>query len=89
MKEKLKETKGITLIALIITIIILLILAMVSIKLIINEGIINNTKEATEKYTVEEEKELIKIGYADYKMQDYDISNRKRENTRSRWSKCN
>lgn len=62
---------------------------MVSIKLVINEGIIAHTKGATENYTVEEEKELIKIGYSDYKMQDYDISNRKRKNTRSRRCKCN
>lgn len=65
MKE---EKNGITLIALIITIIVLLILAMVSIKLIWNGGIIDHAKTATSKYTVEQEKELIGLGYSSYKM---------------------
>lgn len=68
MKEKLKNTKGITLIALIITIIVLLILAMVSIKLVWDGGIITHAQTATSKYTVEQEKELIGLGYSDYKM---------------------
>ena len=68
MKEKLKQTKGITLIALIITIIVLLILAMVSIRLIMNAGIIGKAQTATETYGIEEEKEQIKLAYADYQM---------------------
>lgn len=63
-----KEKHGITLIALIITIIVLLILAMVSIKLIWNGGIIDHAKNATSKYTIEQEKELIGLGYSSYKM---------------------
>ncbi len=62
MKEKLKNTKGITLIALIITIIILLILAMVSIKLVINDGIIKKAQEATRitaKDALKEELDII------------------------------
>ena len=51
------KEKGITLVALIITIIILLILATISIQLIINAGIINKANYATQKYSIEEQKE--------------------------------
>ena len=50
MKGKLKQTKGITLIALIITIIILLILAVVSIRLVVNNGILGKAEHAVNKY---------------------------------------
>ena len=50
MKEKSKKQKGITLIALIITIIVMLILAMVSISIIKNQGIITKSKEAADRY---------------------------------------
>ena len=59
MKIKLKDYKGITLLALIITIIVLLILAVVAITSINKNNIINHTKEAKEKYSVAEEKEKI------------------------------
>ena len=52
--NKLKNKNGITLVALIITIIVLLILAMVSISLVMNSGIINKSKTAVDKYTEEE-----------------------------------
>ena len=68
MKEKLEQTKGITLIALIITIIVLLILAMVSIRLIMNNGIITKAEKATNDYNVSEQKEQIQLGYSDYQM---------------------
>lgn len=58
MKEKLKNTKGITLIALIITIIVLLILAMVSIKLVWDEGIITHAKNAVNAYKDAQTNEL-------------------------------
>lgn len=70
-KSKINTQSGITLIALIITIIILLILAIVNIKLILDGGIITHAKNTTQKYTVEEEKELINLGYSDYKMEKY------------------
>ena len=55
MKQKLQNTqRGITLVALIITIIVLLILAMVSISLVMNSGIINKSKTAVDKYSQEE-----------------------------------
>ena len=51
MNEKLKNGKGITLIALVVTIVVLLILAGVSISLILdNNGIIQKSKEARNKY---------------------------------------
>lgn len=72
MKENLKQTnKGITLIALIITIIILLILAMVSIRLVMNGGIITKTEKAVNDYKIAEEKEKIAIAYQNYKMGKY------------------
>ena len=50
-KLKIKQEKGITLIALVVTIIIMLILAGVSIKLAIdNNGVIENAKEAKNQY---------------------------------------
>ena len=42
--------RGITLVALIITVIVLLILAMVSIRLIMNEGIINKANHGVGSY---------------------------------------
>ena len=56
-----KENKGITLIALIITIIILLILAGITIEQINNNGLFKNTKIASEKYKnkSDEEKEVL------------------------------
>ena len=51
MQKKIKEAKGITLVALIITVIILLILAGVTISLVIGEnGLIAKSKESVEKY---------------------------------------
>ncbi|MBD8923729.1 hypothetical protein EGR52_10065, partial [bacterium] len=47
--EKLRKNKGITLVALVITIIILLILAGISIQAITNTGLFANAKKAKEK----------------------------------------
>ena len=58
MKQKLKEHKGITLIALILTIVVLLILATVAIKEVTGNGIISKAQEAarkTEKAKLNEE----------------------------------
>ena len=49
MKKTLKNAKGITLVALVITIIILLILATISIQSLTNTGLFEKTKEAKEK----------------------------------------
>ena len=53
-----KQEKGITLIALVITIVILLILAGVSLNLVVgNEGILTRGKEAGDKYGKQSENE--------------------------------
>ncbi len=54
----MREEKGITLIALIITIIILLILAMVSVSMVINSGLIGHTENAALGYKGQEIKEM-------------------------------
>lgn len=66
--KRLKSNNAITLIALIITIIVLLILAMVSIKLIWDGGIITHAKNAVNMYSEAETEEKIKLAYSDYKM---------------------
>ena len=69
--KNLKTQKGITLVALIITIIVLLILAMVSISLVMNGGIINKSKSAVDKYSQEEVQEQIKLAYSEWQMGQY------------------
>ena len=60
-----KSTKGITLIALVVTIIILLILAGVSIAMLTgNNGILTQGKRAKEETTVGHEKEAVQMAYA-------------------------
>ena len=69
MKQKFKNTqRGITLVALVITIIVLLILAMVSIKIAIDGGLITKAKDATDTHTIGAEKEAIAIGYSEYQI---------------------
>ena len=61
MKKTLKSTKGITLVALVITIIILLILATISIQSLTNTGLFKNAQKAreeTNKATENQEKRL-------------------------------
>ena len=79
MKEKLKNNKGITLVALVITIIVLLILAMVSIKIAIDGGLITKAKDATDTHTIGAEKEAIQLGYASYQI---DLANNKQASLR-------
>ena len=56
----MKKNKGITLVALVVTIVVLLILAGVSINLVLgNNGIITKAKEAAEKTAAAQEKEMI------------------------------
>ena len=74
MKSKLKKQNGITLVALVITIIVLLILAMVSIKIAIDGGLITKVKDATDTHTIGAEKEAIQLGYSEYQI---DLANNK------------
>ena len=66
IRKSLKEEKAITLVALIITIIVLLILAMVSISLVMNGGIIDRAERGTKAYTEAEIEEQIKLAYAEW-----------------------
>ena len=63
-KEKIMEAHGITLIALVITIVVLLLLAGVTINTLIGDnGILNKVKIASDKYSEEEIKECIRLSY--------------------------
>ena len=79
MKSKLEKQKGITLVALVITIIVLLILAMVSIKIAIDGGLIQKAKDATDTHAIGAEEEAITTGYASYQI---DLANNKSESLR-------
>ena len=62
MKEKelkISNTKGITLIALIITIIVMLILVGVTVSITINGGLFSNAKQATSKTQYEVDREIL------------------------------
>ena len=61
MKYKLKKKNGITLVALVVTIVILLILAGISISAVTQTGLFGKAKQATEKYKEAEEKEKSKL----------------------------
>lgn len=71
INKSLKEEKAITLVALIITIIVLLILAIVSIRLVMNGGIIDRAEKGTKAYTEAEVEEKIKTAYAEYQMSKF------------------
>ena len=64
MKEKFKNNKGITLVALVITIIVLLILAMVSIKIAIDGGLIGKSNEAVTIHEEAKTKESVQLAVA-------------------------
>ena len=66
MKNNLREQRAITLVALIITIIVLLILAIVSIRLVMNGGIIDRAERGTQAYSDAEIEEQIKLAYAEW-----------------------
>lgn len=69
----MKNKNGITLIALIVTIITLLILAGVTISVLLGEnGLFNIAQTATEKTAVAELKEKANIEYASLKVEDYE-----------------
>ncbi len=71
MKSKLKQQRAITLVALIITIIVLLILAMVSIRLVMNGGIIDRANRGVKIYKDSEIEEKIKLAYSEYQTAKY------------------
>ena len=57
MKGKILKERGITLIALVITIIVLLILAGVTISIVLHTGIIDNSQKAVDQYAYEQQRE--------------------------------
>ena len=67
--KKTKAQKGITLIALIITIVILLILALVTIGAVKDSKIIDHAQNASSEYTVEQEKEQIGLALGEWQIQ--------------------
>ncbi len=67
----MKAQSGITLVALIITIIVLLILAMVSISLVMNSGIIDKSNHAVNQYKASEINEQQQLNSAYNWMSNY------------------
>ena len=66
--KKITKNNGITLIALVITIIVLLILAGVTLRIALNGGIINKSQTAVDKYTEESAREKLSLALAEYQM---------------------
>ena len=69
--KKIKLEKGITLIALIITIVVLLILAATAIAAIQGSDIIKYANDASSEHIIGQEKEQIKLAYDSYKISKY------------------
>ena len=70
MKENLRQEKGITLIALVITIIVLLILAIVTIRIMTNENIIGHANNAVTAYNEAQNNETQQLTWAEQLMQN-------------------
>lgn len=69
-KEIIKREKGITLIALVVTIIVLIILAGISINLVLGEnGIITKAQQAKGQYEISEIKEKVEMGLAELEVE--------------------
>lgn len=66
----MKAEKGITLVALVITIIVLLILAMVSITIFLDSGIVPRANNAVTKYNEAQNNEMLQLNAADDYMND-------------------
>ena len=71
MQKSMNNKSGITLVALIITIIVLLILATVSISLVINNNVLDKAQHGVDKYSEEEIKEKIGTAFSEYQMTKY------------------
>ena len=66
----LREKKGITLIALIVTVIILLVLAAVSISMVSGEGLFTKARTSADVYKKSASKEVIELLMAEYQMEN-------------------
>ena len=71
MKESLKKNKGITLIALIITIVILLILAGLSISGLIGSGLFGKAQEAVRLTKIREIEEAANLAYTSRQIDEF------------------
>ena len=71
MKGKRKQEKGITLIALVITIIVLLILAGVTLSIVMNTGIVDNSKKAVNTYNAQQAKDKLAMAIYNYRIAKY------------------
>ena len=69
MKEKNLKERGITLIALVITIIVLLILAGVTLNIVLHTGIIDNSQKAVDTYQAKAEDEVKQLDELTLKIQ--------------------
>ena len=67
--KKNRQEKGITLIALIITIVVLLLIAIVSIGTVKESKIIGHAESAASEYVIAQEKEKIALAYSEYQIQ--------------------
>ncbi len=68
---KILKENGITLIALVITVILLLILAGVTLNILFNLRIIENSQKSVDKYKEQQAKEKLEIAISDYKASQY------------------
>lgn len=67
----MKAEKGITLVALVITIIVLLILAMVSISIVSQQGLFDRANNAANTYNKAAEDEQLNVNYAENLIDKY------------------
>ena len=74
LRTRETNSKGITLVALVISVIVLLILATVSINLVINNGILDKAKYAVDKYSEGEELEQIQLAVLSAQMKNKNLS---------------
>ena len=60
-KEKIRQAEGITLIALVVTIVILIILATISVNIVLNSGLVSRIQSGKEMHELEREKERLEM----------------------------
>ncbi len=73
IRQNLKNTEGITLVALVVTLIVLLILAGVSLSAVFNQdGIFSRANQATTKYGKEKSRETLELALGEVKMMKYE-----------------
>ena len=71
MKKNLRKTQGITMVAIVVTIVVLLILASISMSMILNNKIIGKAKESTTLYNQKEAEETMNFKITNAEMHNY------------------